>query len=278
MNNYGYYPIFLDINDKDCLVVGGGKVAERKIIGLLEAGARVTVISSRLSENVVKLSKKRQNSKKITIIRSNFAKNRLKESKTVYSLIISATNSSKTNELVYKEASELAIPVNVVDKPSLCSFILPARVKRGDFQLAISTGGKSPYLAKTIKKLFDEDLPEEFGIYVDLIGAVRYKLLKKKAKNGKNDELSNKYIYDAIIDSPVLEWIIEGSRQAKREAKGQVMRSSKTPKNSKAAKSASKSAKGSNSQFSMAAKRKINKFLKDLLGTGYTLSNLGIKF
>lgn len=248
-----YYPIFLNIEGKHCLVIGGGKVAERKILGLLEAGAVVTVISPKMSENIIKLSKKRVNSKKLVLIKENYSKNTIKESKIQFSLIISATNSKKINELAYLEANKLNIMVNVVDKPELCSFILPARVVRGDFQIAISTGGKSPYFAKTLKGLFEEDLPKEFGIYIDLIGAVRYKLLKKKTKNGYNSKLTNNKtfdsIFDAIIDSDLLDWVIEAKRVKK----------------------------SANSE-SREAVKKINKFLKSLLGPGYSLSSLGIKF
>ena len=250
--NSNYYPIFLDIKDKHCLVVGGGKVAERKINGLIDRGAKVTVISSKISENIKKLAKKRQNSKKITLITSNYKKNTIKNAENGYFLVISATNSSKTNELVSLEAEEQGIPVNVADIPELCTFILPAIVSRGDFQIAVSTGGKSPYLAKALKNMFEEDLPEEFATYVDLIGAIRYKLLKKDDKNDRNDRLDKDKIFDTLINSPLLEWIVEATVKKKT-----TKQDSLDQKN---------------------ACRKINKFLKDLLGVGYSLSKLGIKF
>lgn len=171
------YPIFLNIKNSPCLVIGGGAVAERKVFALLDAKAKVTVISPEITDELKKLVKR----KKIRHIKRVYREGDLKG----FFLAISATSSLKVNKEVSKEAKNLDILLNVVDNPKLCAFIVPAIVKRGDLMIAISTSGKSPYLAKTLRLFFDEMIPREVGVLVNVIGAVRNKLLKKGSKSDK---------------------------------------------------------------------------------------------
>ncbi|MEW6007832.1 MAG: bifunctional precorrin-2 dehydrogenase/sirohydrochlorin ferrochelatase [bacterium] len=133
-----YYPIFLDIEGKRCVVVGGGKVAKRKIERLLEARADVVVISPDLEEGL---------KGKVLWIERGYKNGDLEGA----FIAISATNNSKINQMVYNEAEKMGILINVVDKPKLCRFIVPSLIQRDDVTIAISTGGKDPSLAKEIR-------------------------------------------------------------------------------------------------------------------------------
>ncbi|MFZ3072813.1 MAG: bifunctional precorrin-2 dehydrogenase/sirohydrochlorin ferrochelatase [Thermodesulfobacteriota bacterium] len=180
------YPIFLNIEKTPCLVVGGGEVAERKVLSLLEAKAKVTVVSPELTDALKKLVK----TKKIRHIKRVYKAGDIKG----FSLVISAASSLKANKEAGKEAKKLRIPLNVVDNPTLCTFIVPAIVKRGELMIAISTSGKSPYFAKTLRLFLDEVIPREFGVLVNIIGAVRNKLLKQSLKNDKKVGIYAKFM------------------------------------------------------------------------------------
>ena len=180
------YPIFLNIEKTPCLVIGGGDVAERKVLSLIEAKAKVTVISPVITDALRKLVK----TKKIRHIKRVYKEGDLKG----FFLAISATSSLKVNKEVGKEAKNLDILLNVVDNPALCTFIVPSIVKRGDLRIAISTSGKSPYLAKTLRLFLDEMIPREFGVLVNIIGAARNKLLKKGSKNDNKLRIYAKFL------------------------------------------------------------------------------------
>ncbi len=200
-----YYPIFLDLNKKPCLVVGGGRVAERKVLSLLSAGALVTVISPRLTKSLIKLASAKKGNK-IKHVKKTYAPGDM-ERLGRFVLVISSTDSKKVNELVSKDAGVAGVLLNVVDNPGLCGFITPSVVDRGSLIVAISSSGKSPLLSKTLKELIGDVLPEELEVLTDILGAVRNKLLKNKVKSVKKIE-----IYNALIDSPVLEWIGSNDR------------------------------------------------------------------
>ncbi|MBI4685532.1 MAG: bifunctional precorrin-2 dehydrogenase/sirohydrochlorin ferrochelatase [Nitrospirae bacterium] len=136
-----YYPVFLNLEGKKCVVIGGGKVAERKVLSLLKAGAEVTVISPECTKN---LSRKAI-SGDIKCIDRKYKQGDLKNA----FLVVAATDDNEINEKVFEESAHL---INVVDMPLLCNFIVPSVVRRGPLTIAISTSGISPSLAKTIRK------------------------------------------------------------------------------------------------------------------------------
>ncbi|MEW6679701.1 MAG: bifunctional precorrin-2 dehydrogenase/sirohydrochlorin ferrochelatase [bacterium] len=133
-----YYPIFLDIEGKRCVVVGGGKVAKRKIERLLEARADVVVISPDLDESL---------KERVLWIKREYKNGDLEGA----FIAIAATNDKQINQMVYNEAEKMGILINVVDKPKLCRFIVPSLIQRDDVTIAISTEGKDPSLAKEIR-------------------------------------------------------------------------------------------------------------------------------
>jgi len=167
-----YFPVFLDLKQKPCVVIGGGQVAERKVCALVKAGARVTVVSPQVTEGLRRMEEKG----KIAIRQGPF---RAMDLKTAY-LAIAATNHRATNEQIFQKASDLRIPVNVVDDPKHCSFIVPSVISRGDILLAISTGGQSPALAKALRKKLQKEIGPEYTVLLKILGAVRKKILPLK--------------------------------------------------------------------------------------------------
>jgi precorrin-2 dehydrogenase/sirohydrochlorin ferrochelatase len=175
-----YFPVFLNLQQKACVVIGGGGVATRKVQNLLKAGARVTVFSPQVTGLLQRLHEKG----KIAIRARSFRRGDLDKAH----LIFAATDSRQTNEKVFREASVLRILVNVVDDPEHCSFIVPSILSRGDILLAISTGGQSPALAKALRKKLQKEIGPEYTLLLKILGAVRKNVLplgwgaKKKQK------------------------------------------------------------------------------------------------
>ncbi len=185
-----YYPVFLNLKDKLCVVIGGGKVAERKILSLLEAGARVKVISPDLTPKLKEL----------------FAKGILTWEARAYKkgdldkafLVIAATSDPSVQEEIYKEAEEKNIPCNVVDKPEYCSFIVPSTIKRGDLVIALSTSGASPALARRLREILEDYFGEEYVIYLKLMRKLREKILKMNLSNEEKEEKLQKLALSAL--------------------------------------------------------------------------------
>jgi len=140
-----FYPIFLDLRDKPVVVVGGGKVAVRKAKGLLEAGAKVTLISPDLVEDLPVFWKKRR-----------YRKGDLRGAV----LAFAATDQRGVNGRVAEEGKSLGVFVNIADALEECDFIVPARVCRGSLQVAVSTGGESPGLARDLRKQLESLLSD----------------------------------------------------------------------------------------------------------------------
>ena len=135
-----YYPIFLNLQDQPVLIIGAGKVALRKASGLLEAGARVTVVSPQFDPGFDGLPVRR--------IEREFEPEDLADVR----LVFAATNARSVNRQAGELARARGIPANIADSPAECAFIVPARVNREDVQIAISTGGESPSLAAALRR------------------------------------------------------------------------------------------------------------------------------
>ena len=169
-----YYPAFLDLNGKKCLVIGGGEVALRKIKTLLECEAKVTVISPVFQPDLSRLAKSRT----VLLIRRSYRSGDLEGS----AIVISATDDAKTNKRVSEEAKEKGVLVNVVDDPKRSDFIVPAIVRRGGLTIAVSTSGMSPALARKIRIKLEKEFGEEYASLVTLIEEVRSTLKRKGVK------------------------------------------------------------------------------------------------
>lgn len=156
-----YYPAFLDLTDKACLVVGGGRVAERKALSLLRAGARVTVVSPELTAGLAR----RAGAGQLRHVARRFRPSDLKGAW----LVIAATDDETANHTVATHAGL----VNVVDRPELCSFIVPATVERGPLTIAVSTGGSSPAMARAIRRDIEASYGPAFGRYLRRLRTLR---------------------------------------------------------------------------------------------------------
>jgi precorrin-2 dehydrogenase / sirohydrochlorin ferrochelatase len=172
-----YYPAFLDLRNKKVIVVGGGKVAERKTLSLLRAGASVIVISPLITKN---LEKELQKSR-IKHISREYRTGDLKHA----FLVVSATDSPLINERVSRDAP---CPVNVVDTPHLCNFIVPSVVNRKPLTIGISTSGISPALAKTIRKELESLYGTDFSRYLRSLRKLRTEALRMIPDKKKREE------------------------------------------------------------------------------------------
>ncbi len=163
-----YLPIFLDLTGRRCVVVGGGEVAARKAASLLEAGAEVVVVSPSLVDALAHLARAGR------IIHLN----RVYEAGDIAgaTLVYAATNDAELHRRIHDEARARGIPLNVVDVPSLCTFISPAVMSRGALQIAVSTEGASPAMAKRIVARLERLFGPEYGLAMEVLRAARQHL------------------------------------------------------------------------------------------------------
>ncbi|MBL78629.1 MAG: uroporphyrinogen-III C-methyltransferase [Nitrosomonadaceae bacterium] len=150
-----FLPIFINIRDRNCLVVGGGKIAARKIDLLLNTGACITVVAPDINKELLKKA-----NQGVFIYRAeSFTPDHIKN----VSLVIAATNNLRINKEVSETAQKLGIPVNVVDNLDLCSFIVPSILNRSPVLIAVSSSGKSPVLARLLRAHLETIIPEAYG-------------------------------------------------------------------------------------------------------------------
>ena len=168
-----YYPAFINLENKKTVVVGGGKIAERKILGLLDTGAKVTVVSPGITKRI---EREKQKSGLRHICRG-YRKSDLKKA----FLVIAATDDRDVNERVSRDAPCL---VNIVDVPKLCNFIVPSSMQRGPLTIAISTGGVSPALARSLRKELEKIYGCEFSGYLKTLQKIRAQAMTM-IKDGK---------------------------------------------------------------------------------------------
>jgi precorrin-2 dehydrogenase/sirohydrochlorin ferrochelatase len=187
-NNSIYYPLLLNLKKFPCLVIGGGNVALRKVISLLEFNARVTVISPKLCEQLYDLHQEG----KIQIIQRYYSKEYLDN----YKIVFCATDNPKTNQKVYQDCKDENILLNVADVPELCDFILPANVKRGNLTISIASQGKAPFYVKEIKNKLNHIFSSSYEDIIGLAGDFRKLLLSnKKYKSSKIKEKAFKKFF-----------------------------------------------------------------------------------
>ena len=199
-----YYPIAMDLTDKTCLIVGGGEVAFRKAVSLREAGARVTIISPEADPRLASLDG-------VEIIGRAFQPGDTAE----HTLVFAATDDQSINSAVSREAVQHGIPVNVVDDPDLCSFIVPACVRRGDLLLAVSTSGKSPALSKRIRIELESRYGPEYADFVNLLGELRDEVKAKYPSQADREEVFNR-----LVDSGILQLFRQGKKnEAQKKAR-----------------------------------------------------------
>ena len=198
-----YYPIFLNLGGKECVVIGGGQVAWRKVKTLLKSGAIVEVISPVLCAGLTKLAAKQR----IRTIERPYEEGDIQG---VF-LAIAATDDAKINLRIAEEAKISRVPVNIADDAAGSDFIIPSSIRRGDITIAISTSGKSPALARKIRAELEEQFGEEYNLLASLVEEVRreLKLLHLKISNDS---------WQKALDLDILvELLKKGEREKARE-------------------------------------------------------------
>jgi siroheme synthase-like protein len=195
-----YYPLYLDLHGKKCLLVGGGNIALRKAPMLLECGAKVTVVSPRICAGLGKLA----DSGSISVIRRPYREGDLAGA----SVAIVATSSRKTNALAAAEAGNSKILVNVVDDPQLSDFIVPSILRRGNIAISISTGGMSPALARKIRTRLQKEFGPEYSKIALLVHQVRSELKKQNIR-------ATGRVWQQAIDLNELEELVRKGESAK---------------------------------------------------------------
>jgi precorrin-2 dehydrogenase/sirohydrochlorin ferrochelatase len=191
-----YYPIFLRVARRPCLIIGGGSVAERKARSLLEAGAHVTIISPEITPSIAALA--------AAGAVSHHSRQYTSGDLRGFFLAYAATGDDGLHAQIARDAEEAGVLLNVVDQPDLCSFVVPAVLERGDLVIATSTGGSSPALAKRIRQDLEAALGPEYDLAVQLLGRLRAQLRGRSLTPAER-----RRIFAALLDSPLLDYLRE---------------------------------------------------------------------
>lgn len=201
----GYYPILIEMADRRCVVIGGGVVAERKVEGLLAAGASVTVVSPTLTPRLVALA----GEGRIRHVPREYKPGDLAG----FELAFVTTDDAEVNTAVAREGREAGVWVNAADDPANCDFILPSVLRRGDLVVAVATGGASPALSRAIREELEAYFSEDYAVLSEVVAEVRREL--KAAARVPTPETWQK-----ALDGDLRRLIAEGRRE---EARAQLL-------------------------------------------------------
>lgn len=175
------------------MVVGGGMVALRKAQSLLQADARVVVVSPQFDDRLLALG---QSTSNLQLIKSKYSKANLTDAV----LVIAATNDNELNEQVYKDCQQLEIICNVVDKPKLCDFFVPAVVKRGDLQIAIGSEGRCPAYSGHLRKKLEKLFTEKHGEFLIQLEKQRQHIIEKIPTETQRRTILGELVKDSSFD------------------------------------------------------------------------------
>lgn len=204
--NKEYYPVFLDVAGKRCVVVGGGRVAERKCLSLIKAGAEVTVISPEITRRLEGYREK-------GLIRHIGRRYRKGDLRSAFCAIV-ATDVDETNRKAVADAGIHKVLLNVVDNPSLCAFIVPSVLRRGLLSIAVSTSGASPAMARAIRKELEGRYRDDFSKYLRFLKGIRVRAMADIPDKGMRER-----ILKALASAEMVEMLIrKGFRAARRAA------------------------------------------------------------
>jgi len=194
------FPIFMNVRDRECLVVGGGPVAARKADLLVKAGARVAVVAPALGGEMARL----RALGRIRHLPGEFAPALIDRQ----ALVIAATDQPLVNRRVHAACGVRNIPVNVADAPELCSFVLPAIVDRAPLTIAISSGGAAPVLARWLRARLETQIPASFGALAGLMGRFRERV-RRRFRGTRERRL----FWDAMLDGAAAEAVLAGREE-----------------------------------------------------------------
>jgi siroheme synthase, N-terminal domain len=199
-----YFPFFVQIKNKNCLIVGGGIVAARKAETLLNFGCNITVVSPNFCKEIKQLDN-------INLVKRDLKFSDLENS----FFVIAATNDTGVNSEIGAFCRKKNILVNVVDVKDECSFIFPSIYKNGDIVAGVTTSGKSPQIASIVRKTISENVPEYYGDIVERLGTIRASLkhtisTQEERKNILSMVLKEMLMTENKISDDELEKIIRG--------------------------------------------------------------------
>ena len=196
------YPVNLVVEGRACLVVGGGAVAARKVVGLLACRAVVTVVAPEVGQEMADWGAAGE----VTLERRPYRRGEAAD----YRLVIAATDDREVNEAVYIDAEAAGVWVNSADDPATCSFTLPSVVRRGPLVVTVATGGHSPAMATWLRAHVEREMGDEYRVLLELLSAERQAL---KASGRSTEGLD----WQKALDSNMLELIREGQIGQARE-------------------------------------------------------------
>jgi len=204
------YPIFLNLESKRAVVIGGGSVAARKVLGLLDAQARIIVVA----EHIDDILETRCKSSNIEFVEAKYSKEYLVGAAVVFAV----TNNPKVNERIYRDCQQLDILCNVADEPELCDFFVPAVLKRGDLQIAVCTEGNSPAYAGHIRKKLEDIFTEKHGQFLNELETIRNYII-----DSVPDATDRKAILGELAGDTSFELFIEkGSEEWQKNAEEKI--------------------------------------------------------
>lgn len=197
---FPYYPIYLDIEERPVLIIGGGEVCARKAETMMKYGGRVTIVSPEFTPEIEQWAA----DGRVTLRRKHYEEADLGGA----AIVIASTDDKCVNGRIARDCRRRKLPVNVVDVTHLCEFIVPAIIEKGSIQIAVSTGGKSPALARTLKEDLQRTVGPEYAEVNDLLGTLR-----KSAKAVLPTDIDRKRFFDGIIAAGILQMLREGRRR-----------------------------------------------------------------
>ncbi|GAA0785956.1 bifunctional precorrin-2 dehydrogenase/sirohydrochlorin ferrochelatase [Hathewaya limosa] len=189
-----YYPLMIELSNRQVCIIGGGKVAFRKVKKFLEYQAKVRVISTEFIEEFYNLEKRFKG--KIILIKENFCEELIKDE----FIVVGATNNKEVNRSIGEYCKEKHLLCNIVDSKELSSFIVPSTIKRGELIMSVSTLGNSPSFCSKIRKELEERYTKELEELVYLLGDARKLVLKNV-----EDEKEKKHILNSMADMDITE-------------------------------------------------------------------------
>jgi precorrin-2 dehydrogenase/sirohydrochlorin ferrochelatase len=190
------YPVCLNITDSLCVVVGGGTVAERKVLGLLAAEARVIIISPQLTPPLQQLAE----DERVEWVMRPFKKGDLQGAQ----LVFAATDNKQVQDEILQEAELAGQLVNVIDVPKSCSFQVPAVVRRGNLTLTVSTDGKSPAVSAMVRRELEKSFGHEYDQLLNLMARLRQQVLVSGLTISER-----KTVFKKILHKDIVQWIVE---------------------------------------------------------------------
>ncbi len=209
-----HLPIFINVKQNPCLVIGGGDIALRKINLLIKAQAKVDCLSLLFCEGITNLS---QNGD-VNLIQKRFESDDIKD----YAIIIASTDDSSVNALISKSAKKARIPVNVVDSPELSSFIMPSIVDRSPVIIAVSSAGRAPVLARIIRAKLETVIPSAYGVLAEIAGEYR-----QKVKDRFSKIKDRRAFWESIFSGVIAEKVFSGRiNEAKDDIEKQLKQAS----------------------------------------------------